>query len=392
MFLWVLGGTVLFGLYTYVGYPLLLKAVSVLRPRPIRRGNPPQWPSVTLTLAAYNEADQIAATIESLLGLDYPVERRRIVIVSDASDDGTDEIVRSYAHRGVELLRLEERGGKTAAENAGARTLTGDLVVSTDASVRLDPGAVKHLVQAFSDPAVGVASGRDVSVIRAGRRGADSNVGESGYVGYEMWVRRLESRVGGIVGASGSIYAVRGGLHRIILPTSLSRDFAAALTAREQGYRAVSVDEAVAYVPRAPSLRREYRRKVRTMARGMETLAYKRALLNPARFGLFSWMLFSHKLCRWLVPWAMLVGLAALAGLSLEHIQAAWLLAVAVAGILTGLTGWAWPEGRRLPRLLAIQAFTVVGTVAAIHAAIQFLRGDHSPTWEPTRRGGERES
>ncbi len=190
-----------FCLYTYIGYPALLKLAGSLRRAPRRAAPPEEWPSISITIPVHNEAEVIAGTLEQILELDYPAERRQILVVSDASSDGTDAIVSSFADRGVELLRLPERRGKTAAENAARAQLRGAIIVNTDASVRIAPQGLKPLVAAFADPTVGVASGRDVSVARVG---AEANAGESTYVGYEMWVRDLETRVSGIVGASGS--------------------------------------------------------------------------------------------------------------------------------------------------------------------------------------------
>ncbi|MGH7690608.1 MAG: glycosyltransferase, partial [Gemmatimonadaceae bacterium] len=220
-------------------------------------------------MPSYNEAASIAETIERLLNTDYPAHLRHILVISDASTDGTDDVVRAYADRGVELLRLPQRGGKTAAENAAGAAVRGAIVINTDASVRVHPAALRPLVAAFTDPLVGVASGRDVSTARAE---ATSSPGESAYVGYEMWVRDLETRVDGIVGASGCLFGVRTELHRLPLAEHLSRDFDAALVARRHGLRAVSVPDAICYVPQSTSLRKEYRRKVRTMARGLATL------------------------------------------------------------------------------------------------------------------------
>jgi cellulose synthase/poly-beta-1,6-N-acetylglucosamine synthase-like glycosyltransferase len=386
LLVWLLGSSILLVLYTYLGYPLVLRVLAARRAEPGAPPDPDEWPRVSIAVPAHNEADQIQETIECLLALDYPRDRRQILIVSDASTDGTDEIVARFADRGVELLRMPTRVGKTGVENQSAEHLTGEIVVNSDASVRLHPLAIRHLVRAFSDPGVGVASGRDVSITGAGEPAEDPNVGESGYVGYEMRVRRLESRVRGIVGASGSIYAIRAHLHRSPLPDDLSRDFSAALLAEEAGLRTVSVDEALAYVPRAPSLRREYRRKVRTMTRGMQTLLHRRYLLNPARHGIFSWMLFSHKVCRWLVPWVMLVGLVALAGLALSHAWAARLLALALLGVGLGTMGIMWPDEEQVPRALVWPAYALAGNVAGLHAALRVLRGDADPTWEPTRR------
>ena len=191
----------------------------------------------------------------------------------------------------MELIRLPRRRGKTAAENAAVRHARGEIIVNSDASVREPPSALTALIARFGDPTVGVASGRDLSVSTVE---GEANQGESGYTGYEMWIRRLETKVAGIVGASGCFYAIRAPLLQQPLPEGLSRDFAAPLTARQHGYRAVSVEEAVVYVPRIASLRREYRRKVRTMTRGMKTCFYKRALLNPLRYRLFAWELFNE--------------------------------------------------------------------------------------------------
>ena len=348
-----------------------------------QRLDPNAWPTVSVSLPAYNEEHQIAETLESLLSLDYPRDRLQVLVVSDASTDRTDDIVRAYGDRGVELLRLPERRGKGAAETAATPHLTGEIVVNTDASIRIVPDGLKPLVRQFSDREVGLASGRDISVAPGVE---NANKGESKYVGYEMAIRDLETRVGSIVGASGCFYAIRHHLHRIPLPTSLSRDFAAALHCRERGYRAVSVPEAICFVPRATSLRREYRRKVRTISRGLRTLLHKRNLMNPFRYGLFAWMLFSHKVCRWLVPWA---GVTALVGLALMTPSIPWArvgFLVAVAGVLLGSVGWLASDRRDLPWILELPAFGLIGNVAAMHAALRVMGGGGDALWDPTRR------
>ena len=381
--LWALCGVGGFVFYTYLGYPLLLMILAA-----VRRRHPPvapltEWPRISILLPAYNEEAVIRDTLENLLRLDYPADRRQILVVSDASTDRTDAIVGEYASRGVELLRLPHRRGKTGAENAALPVLRGEIIVNTDASVHVERGALKALIAHFADPTVGVASNRNVSVARAPQH---PNYAESWYVGYEMWVRDLESRVAGIVGAAGCLYAVRAPIHMRLLPESLSRDFAAGLVARELGWRAVSVREAVCYVPRISSLRREYRRKVRTMTRGMETLYRERQLLNPVRYGLFSWTLASHKVCRWVIPHLGIVALGALACLAWIAPWARWALGFAGFAALCAVVAWFWPEGRRLPKVVAVPAYLVMGNLAPLHASLRVARGEGAPTWEPTRR------
>ena len=371
-------------LYSYVGYPLILKLVGLFRPAPRTWSDPPEWPLITLTIPCYNEERSIGATIESLLALPYPADRRQILIISDASTDRTDEIVRSFADRGVELLRLPVRGGKTAAENAAAALIRGEIVVNTDATIRIESGALMKLARVFQDPSIGVASGRDISV---GSVEAGANRGESGYVGYEMWVRGLETRVGTIVGASGCFFASRRELHDELFPEALSRDFASCLIAREHGYRSVSVDEARCLVPRAASLQAEYRRKVRTMARGLDTLFFKRRVMNPLRYGGFSLMLISHKLGRWLFQLTLpLAGIGLVLLAAQGHAWAAVLLAAAVIAAGLGVVAMRWPAGKPMPVIMAISAFALWSNLAGLVAWLKLAQGERNPVWEPTRR------
>ncbi|HTY06461.1 MAG TPA: glycosyltransferase family 2 protein [Gemmatimonadales bacterium] len=368
--------------YPYLIYPVLLKIIGAFMPRLHEPAEPAQWPMVSVTIPVYNEERQIRQKLERVLAWDYPKDRMQVLVVSDASTDRTDEIVKEFAPRGIELLRLPKRGGKTAAENATLPHLRGEIVVNSDAAIRVPDDSLRKLVIWFGNPTVGVASGRDRSVANLD---GEANQGESGYVDYEMWVRGLETQVAGIVGASGCFYAIRKQLHQHLVPEALSRDFAAPLIARRHGYRSVSVDDAIALVPRTKSLKAEYRRKVRTMTRGLETLFYQRALLNPFKYGLFAWELWTHKLIRWLLPVGDLLVLIGLAMLGPVDPWAQAIVAVAVLVTLGGAIGWWWP-GDKPPRVLATAAYLVSGNVAALQSWVSALRGDLNPIWEPTRR------
>jgi len=321
--------------------------------------------------------------LDGLVQSDYPAARRQIVVVSDGSTDGTDALVKEYAHLGVELLRHSPRLGKTELENFAMTALTGEIIVNTDASVALAPDAVWRLVAALEDPRVGVSSGRDISVASVGATG---HGGEAAYVGYEMWLRDLETEVDAIVGSSGCLYAVRAGLHRRQLPGYLARDFSSALWARLNGFRAVSVRDAICFVPRAASMRVEFNRKVRTMTRGLETLFYHGRLLNPFRYGVFSWLLWSHKLIRWLVPWAVVACAVAVIPLA----ASAWWAQVGVVGLALGLglaaLGWWWPHQERVPKLCSTAAYFVSGTIAGLLAWANVVRGRRASLWNPTPR------
>jgi glycosyltransferase involved in cell wall biosynthesis len=381
---WVFTLGVVVTLYGYAGYPLLLIVLRWFRRRPpVATEKLAIWPRISITLPAYNAEKTLRPVLEGLVHLDYPAELRQIVVVSDGSTDGTDALVAEYAHLGVELLRHSPRAGKTEVENVAMHALTGDIVVNTDASVALQSDSVWRLVAALSDPGVGVSSGRDISVASIGATG---HGGEAAYVGYEMWLRDLETDVEGIVGSSGCLYAVRAELHRRQLPGYLARDFSSALWARINGVRAVSVRDAICFVPRAASMRVEFRRKVRTMTRGIETLFFHGRLLNPLTYGVFAWLLCSHKLIRWLVPWALVACAIAIIPLAASTWWAAGGLIALVLGLGLAAAGWWWPHQDRVPRALSVAAYFVSGTVAGILAWLNAMRGHKAPMWDPTPR------
>jgi cellulose synthase/poly-beta-1,6-N-acetylglucosamine synthase-like glycosyltransferase len=369
------------GAYAYVLYPALLWLLTLPRkPRAVADDSFP-WPAVTITVPVYNSAAGIERTLTRLLDLDYPRDRLQILVLSDASTDGTDDVVRRFATQGVELWRAPERRGKTAAENAAVTLARGEVIVNVDATITVPRGSLKRLVSAFSDPTVGVASGRDVSVA-AGELSAG---GEAKYTGYEMWLRELETRAGSIVGASGCFFAIRKEVHAEPLPPELSWDFASSLVAKTLGFRSVSVSDAICVVPRTTQVQTELRRKSRTMARGLSTLFYFRRLMNPARYGGFALMLISHKLLRWLPYLLTPFALLALVGLATSNPLAAEGVALALTGLVAGIAGMRSKRAARW-KALALTGFVVAALSAGFLAWFNALRGVQMVTWNPTPR------
>jgi glycosyltransferase involved in cell wall biosynthesis len=369
-------------LYAYLAYPAIIWAFTRTRPRGEAMVQGGDWPTVTITVPVYNGVSSIRSTLERLLELDYPRERLQLLVLSDASNDGTDEVAREFAAKGIELIRAPSRRGKTAAENAAVTLARGDIIVNVDATVVVPVGSLKRLIRVFDDPMVGVASGHDVSVGSADKRDAGA---ESGYTRYEMWVRDLETRAGTIVGASGCFYGIRRLIRVSALPAGLSWDFASTLMARHQGYRSVSVPDAVCIVPRTAEIRFELRRKARTMARGLSTLFYFRELMNPFSYGRFALMLISHKLLRW-VPYLLApLAVFALALLGSQSRVAAVLFAAVVVCLLTGSAVIFY--GRPIAfRPLALAGFAMAVFSAGFLAWIDALRGTRMAIWDPTPR------
>lgn len=367
-------------IYAYIAYPAIIWLIARIRPYK-SSGVRTAHPAVTLTVPVYNAVSTIRTTVERLLELDYPPEKLQLLVLSDASTDGTDDVVREFAVRGVELLRAPTRRGKTVAENSAVAVARGDIIVNVDSTVVVPPSSLMELVRAFEDPSVGVASGHDVSVGAAGaQRG-----GESGYTGYEMRVRALETMAGSIVGASGCFYGIRRSIRVAPLPDGLSWDFASTLVARQQGYRSVSVPTAVCFVPRTPAIRSELKRKTRTMARGLRTLFHFRELMNPVRYGGFAFMLISHKLFRWMPYLLLPISMLALGFLATRSSVAAFLLSLVALGAICG--GLAILRQNSITaRPLVLAGFVVSAMSAGFLAWVDALRGAHMATWDPTPR------
>src|SRR5687768_91376 len=241
--------------WTHVVYPLVTMALARLRPRPVRQE--PIEPTVTVVVAAHDEETVIERRLENLLALDYPAEKVEIVVASDASSDGTDDLVAAVAAREprVRLLRCP-RGGKVAAQDIAVRATEGEIVAFTDANATWAPDALRMLVRNFADPDIAYVCGR----LRLER--ADGGNREGVYWRYELALRRAESRLGSVTAGNGSIYAVRREDYIEVDPR-MGHDLSLPYALVQRGRRAVYEREAQAFEKPTPTNETEYRRKVR---------------------------------------------------------------------------------------------------------------------------------
>jgi len=369
-------------LYAYLGYPLLLVAFGrVRRPRPILRSE--ARPTVTVVVAAWNEEAIIGEKTANTLTQDYPADRLDLVVVSDGSTDRTDAIVEEHAgqSRRVRLLHTKGRQGKSVALNIGVPATTGEIVVLTDANAMFRKEAVAQLVRPFGDPRVGAVSGQ-----LCYRPGEGLKEGEGFYWRYEQRVKRAESALASLLGANGSIYAIRRELFRPLRPRDVN-DFVIPYWALLQRRAVILEEDAISYEEAAPSLWGEYRRKVRIMARAIPTMI---SLLWPtlARGRVFLlWQLISHKLLReiqGLFFLGMLGG--AIGGAARGDVALALFAAAQVLLYTLGATAWAAPAVARwrAGRLAAHLDMIALASVAALW--LWLTRGVKA-TWQPARPG-----
>jgi poly-beta-1,6-N-acetyl-D-glucosamine synthase len=327
-------------LYVYAGYPALLRVRARLRPKPVSPQSPvPSPPGISIVVAARNEAARLPARLDNLLSLDYPADRRQIIVVSDGSTDDTPGALARY--RGVVDLVEVPAGGKALALNAGVAHARHEIVVFADARQVFATDALRELVAPFADPDVGAAtgellldaespcrrSGRDrrtwqrrggVRAHATDRRGDDrrrtirSTIadGIGLYWKYEKELRRLESAIGSTLGATGAIYAMRRSLFRPLPAETILDDVLTPMRVVLAGFRVVFAERARAFDRAAVDADAEARRKIRTLAGNYQILALEPRLLLPWRNP--TWLQYlSHKLGRLAVPYAVLANFSA---------------------------------------------------------------------------------
>lgn len=366
--------------HTYFLYPLILIGLDRIdRRRSARRPNgTEELPSVSMVVAAYNEASCIGAKLQNSLGLDYPRDRFQLIIGSDGSTDGTDEIVRREGDGRV-LLSPGPRGGKTTVLNRCVPIASGDIVVLTDANTHLDEGALRALVRPFEDPEVGAVVGK----LRLFNP-TQPEFEESAYWSYESMIKQYEGKHGAVMGANGGLYAIRRRLFTLLPSSTIVDDFVIPLRILEHGYRVVYAPDAIAYEETTEDYDREFGRRARIAAGNFQSIQMLPGLLSPlAGFPAFAF--WSHKLLRWMAPALMLLALVSNALLlDRPFYQATFaaqlgFYALAFAGRRALFRG-------TLRRAASVAYYFVTMNLAIAVGFWRFLRHSQRPAWERTAR------
>jgi cellulose synthase/poly-beta-1,6-N-acetylglucosamine synthase-like glycosyltransferase len=382
--------------YVYAGYPLIVLIVSMIRNRKVSKAA--FDPDVTILIAAYNEEECIGATIENKLQMDYPQEKLEIIVISDGSVDGTDDIVRKYESRGVRLVRQEPRAGKTSALNLAVGQAKGEILVFSDANSSYAPDALRCLVENFNDPQVGYVTGK---MIYTNPDGSPVGDGCTTYMKYENLLRKLETRIGSVVGVDGGIDAVRKSLYQPMNPDQLP-DFVLPLRVVEQGYRVVYEPRALLREQALNQASDEYRMRVRVSLRALwalwdlcHLLTFTPSLFFSSRTPshlrnfstsfLFSWQLWSHKVLRYLC----FVFLIAAYFTSLELWNQGWFYKVSfltqTAGYLGAFASKHFEHLRGGFKFIHLARYFAILNVASAHAFFKFIMGKKQVVWEPRK-------
>ena len=365
--------------YSYFLYPLILKFTPARKARPSDACGTMAYPALSLIITAHNEEGRIHEKLENTLLIDYPEDLLEIIVASDCSTDSTDNIVESFGNRGVRLVRADEHKGKEYAQLCAIREAVGGILVFSDVATRIPADALRILALKFEDPRIGALSSEDRFISQDGRV-----AGEGAYVKYEMWLRRLESDRAGLVGLSGSFFAARREVcdeWDICSPS----DFNTALNCAKKGLVAITCPDVVGFYSDVKDPGLEYRRKIRTVVRGMTAIARHPEVLNPLQTGLFAFQVWSHKIMRWGVPWFML--LFAILTLALANQGFMYRIALWLQVIFYGFAAIGWLSGSwRKNSAVRIVFFFVQTNIALAYALLSFLAGKRMTVWTPSQR------
>lgn len=360
--------------YTFIGYPSLIWAFAQLFPNAIRVGA--CRPDVVVIVVAYNEARRIVTKLETCLALDYPKEMLRILVVSDGSNDGTNDLVMAYADRGIGLLAFPERRGKAACLNDAVASCNETIIVFTDARQRLAVDAVQKLVENFSDPKVGAASG-ELVFETDGMTGFGEGV--DAYWRYEKFIRQQESRVHSVIGVTGALYALRRECFREISTDTILDDLVIPMNVVMAGRRVVFESRARAFDLPAHDHREEKRRKTRTLAGNYQLIFSHPCFFVPLRNPVLL-QLVSHKVLRLVAPFCMLLLLVT----NVALLPLGWpyrgLFFAQLLGYALPVIGELSPHVRRFRIVKLATAFLLLNWFAVL-GLVEFLRNRNAHLW-----------
>ena len=379
--------------YTYIGYALvlflLLKIKKVLFPKKILSFDSSYEPDVCLFVTAFNEKDFIKQKVENSFSLDYPQEKVQYLWITDGSNDGTPELLKKYDL--LEVHHLPERRGKMHAMNRGVKFVKAPIIIFSDTNTILGKQSVREIVARFSNEKTGCVAGEKRIVEKD--VDAAAGAGEGLYWKMESWIKKMDAELNSAVGAVGELFAIRTELFEEVETDTLLDDFMISLRIVQKGYNIAYTSSAYAEETASLNVGEEFKRKIRIAAGGIQSIFRLKSLLNPFRFGLYSWQYFSHKVLRWtLAPVSLFLILPV--NLLIVWQQNGWfefqfysvMLYNQLLCYLMAALGW-YLENKKLHfKLLFVPYYFLFINYTSIRGIFRYFKGKQSVVWEKAKR------
>jgi cellulose synthase/poly-beta-1,6-N-acetylglucosamine synthase-like glycosyltransferase len=381
---WIVFQVSVFALvYTYLGYPLIVYLLSLIRPQPVLAKE--IEPEVSVIIAAYNEEKVIRSKIENTLAIDYPKDKLEIIVASDGSTDATDVIAKEFASRGVRLIRTEGRVGKTITQNRAVEESHGEILLFSDATTMYQADVLRKMVPNFGDESVGCVAGKLIYIDRR-----DTNIGKGArsYWSYETFLKEAESRACSLIGASGCLYAVRRSAYKQMYAEACS-DFLICTEIFKQGLRSIYEPDAVCSEETNRHVDREFRMRVRVISQTLNDLWRNRSMMNPFKSGFYAVELFSHKLLRYLVPVFLITMFVSSAFLSHYSASIEIFFLLQVCFYLVAVAQSLFEHNGSRLSVFAMPLYFVLANSASFVGFYKWLSGASLERWEPIRETDE---
>ena len=358
---------------------MLLLCSLFIKRKEILPENLENAPFVSLIIAVYNEEKVIRAKLENSLRLNYPEKKLEIIVASDGSTDRTNEIVRSFENRGIKLYQYE-RVGKTGIQNETVKKAKGEILVFSDANAIYHKDAIRKLVRNFFYDGVGCVCGQ---LFYRKKDGTHFASGEILYWKYENFLKNKENRISSLIGANGSIYAIRKSDY-VEIDVELISDLVEPLEIVKRGKRVAYEPEAISYEESSSFVKEEFNRKVRILTRSIFALLHMKCLFDPLSYGIFAIQLLVHKMLRYLVPLFLMTGALSLVFLIENKFYFVLFCLLMVLSLLT-IVGKFSRNKRAYFRLFNLIYYYAMVNYALIFAWINIVRGRKITVWRPER-------
>lgn len=381
--------------YAYIGYGILLYILIKIK-RLFKLGrkkifDPNYEPEVTLFVAAYNEKDYVDAKVKNSFELEYPREKVRQVWVTDGSDDGTPEMLKKYADKGVEVYHEDARGGKIGAMNRGIAFVKSPIVIFSDGNTMLGKESIRRIVNMFSDPKVGCVSGEK----RIFQKDKDTAAGTEGiYWKYESLLKKWDAELYSVVGAAGELFAIRTELFEQVEKDTLLDDMIISLRVAMKGYTIQYDPEAYAIETASANVKEELKRKIRISAGGLQSILRLKSLLNIFKHGWLSFQFISHRMLRWtLAPLSLPILLVFNTIITFQsgffnfNNLFTWLFWGQVIFYVTAMLGWYLENKKIKVKIFFIPYYFFIMNLSVFLGFKRFLKGQQSVNWERAKRG-----
>jgi len=379
--------------YTYIGYGLILYLILKIKNLFFFKTNPDTdnlfEPNVCLFVTAYNEKDYVKQKVENSFSLDYPKEKIQYLWITDGSDDGTPDILRNYSS--LEVHHLPERRGKMHAMNRGVKFVKAPIIIFSDTNTILGKNSIREIVAKFRNEKTGCVAGEK----RIIEKDADAaaGAGEGIYWKLESWVKRMDAELNSAVGAVGELFAIRNELFEDVETDTILDDFMISLRIAQKGYSIAYTPNAYAEETASLNVSEELKRKIRIAAGGIQSLFRLKSLLNPFKFGWFSWQYFSHKVLRWtlspvscflVLPLNFIIVWQQNGWQNLQFYTVVFYLQILF--YVLAAVGWYFENKKLHFKLLFVPYYFLFINYASIRGIFRYFKGKQSAAWEKAKR------